>query len=87
MEDRLIAGVRCSNVLANLSDYLDAELDAATIARIEEHLLGCSNCERFGKNFGSMVASLRREYNTPEAVDVDALSRMLSQIYQLGAHS
>ncbi|MBW2215036.1 MAG: hypothetical protein JRE45_18695 [Deltaproteobacteria bacterium] len=55
MEDRLIAGVRCSSVLANLSDYLDADLDAATIA--------------------------------PEAVDVDALSRMLSQIYQLGAHS
>jgi anti-sigma factor RsiW len=72
-------------VLAHLSDYLDAELDAATLESIEEHLLGCPNCERFGKSFGSMLVALRQESNEPESVDVDALSRMLTQIYQLGA--
>ncbi len=87
MQDRLIGGVRCSEVLAHLSDYVDADLDAATTERVENHLLGCPNCEHFGKNFGSMVASLRNESNTPEAIQADAISRMLSQIYQLGADS
>ncbi len=87
MQDRFIGGVRCSEVLAHLSDYVDADLDAATTDRIEQHLLGCPNCEHFGKNFGSMVASLRHESDTPEAVQADAISRMLSQIYQLGASS
>ena len=87
MKERLVAGVRCSEVLAHLSDYLDGELDAATIEGIEKHLLGCPNCEQFGKNFGSMVASLRQESNAPESVELDALSRLLSQIYQLGTNS
>lgn len=85
MEDRFVGGIRCSKVLAHLSDYLDAELDAATLESIEAHLLGCPNCERFGKSFGSMLVALRQESNEPESVDVDALSRMLTQIYQLGA--
>jgi len=85
MEEKFVAGIRCSKVLAHLSDYLDAELDAETMESIEKHLLGCPNCERFGKSFGSMLVSLRQESNAPESVDVDALSRMLSQIYQLGA--
>lgn len=34
-----------------------------------------------------MVASLRQESNTPESVEVDAVSRMLSQIYQLSTNS
>jgi hypothetical protein len=32
-----------------------------------------------------MLLSLRQEPNEAESVDVEALSRMLTQIYQLGA--
>ena len=39
---------------------------------------GCRpNCERFGKNFGSMVVTLRRTSSTPEFVDSDRITRLL----------
>jgi len=80
MNERTVAGMRCSEVLALLSDYVDGELDAAAIAKIEGHLLGCPNCERFGASFGSMVVSLRREAEASEPVRVDAMERLLAQL-------
>jgi len=83
MKERTVAGMRCSEVLAQLSDYLDKELDAAATKNIEEHLLGCPNCERFGKNFGSMVVSLRRDSDKPDLVDSDLVTRLLLQLDEL----
>jgi anti-sigma factor (TIGR02949 family) len=34
----------CSNMLGNLSDYIDGELRADLCAQIEEHLQTCENC-------------------------------------------
>jgi predicted anti-sigma-YlaC factor YlaD len=36
--------VKCNTVIRDLSDYLDNELDAETMARIEEHLSRCEDC-------------------------------------------
>jgi len=85
MTQRIVAGLRCDEVLAELSDYLDGELGAAEVKRIEEHLLGCPNCERFGHNFGSMVVSLRGAPNAAEPVDSKLVGRLLARIDALSA--
>jgi len=36
--------VKCQTVILELSNYLDAELDAATRAEIERHLTACEDC-------------------------------------------
>jgi anti-sigma factor RsiW len=80
MKERTVAGMRCSEVLALLSEYVEGELDVAAAERIEGHLLGCPNCERFGASFGSMVVALRREAETSEPVRVEAMERLLTQL-------
>ena len=62
-------------MLAQLSDYLDGELGEPEVKSIEEHPLGCPNCERFGDNFGSMVVSLRRAPDAPESVGSELVGR------------
>ena len=83
MTERTVAGLRCSEVLARLSDYIDGELDAVEVSEVEEHLLGCPNCERFGKNFGSMVVSLRSAPETAHRIDSELVSRLLGQLDEL----
>ena len=79
MTERTVAGLRCSEVLARLSDYIDGELDVAEVKNVEEHLLGCPNCERFGKNFGSMVVSPEPAH----PVSSELVTRLLAQLDDL----
>ncbi|KPK16339.1 MAG: hypothetical protein AMJ62_05905 [Myxococcales bacterium SG8_38] len=83
MNEKTVAGLQCSEVLALLSEYLDHELDSAMVERVEGHLLGCPNCERFGRSFGSMVVSLRRDSIASESVDSELVMRLLTQIDRL----
>lgn len=87
MKEKTVAGLRCSQVLAALSDYLDGELDATMVSQVENHLLGCPNCERFGKGFGSMVVSLRRETELPRSIDSEWVTGLLTRIDRLNAES
>ena len=87
MKERTVAGMRCSNVLELLSEYVDGELDVAAVDKIEKHLLGCPNCEHLGRNFGSMVVSLRRESEQTEPVRLDVMARLLEQVRQMGNES
>lgn len=57
--DRVVAGLSCRRVLELLSDYVDGELPAETLARVRAHLAECDHCERFGGTFGALVARLR----------------------------
>ena len=83
MTERTVGGLRCSEVLARLSDFLDGELEKSEVEKVEEHLLGCPNCERFGDNFGAMVVSLRDHSDRAELVDSELLSRLLAQLDEL----
>ncbi len=58
--EKVVAGISCGEVLDRLSDYLDGDLAAPEVARIEEHLRGCDGCARFGGEFRGVVESLRR---------------------------
>lgn len=59
VRDRDVAGIRCTEVLEKLSAYLDGELADADVTRIDEHLQGCTWCERFGGRFAAAIAGLR----------------------------
>jgi anti-sigma factor RsiW len=59
LEERLVAGLRCGEVLAQLSAYMDGELSSADCARIDGHVSACDLCERFGGEFASAVRALR----------------------------
>jgi anti-sigma factor RsiW len=76
LPDREVAGIRCSEVLADLSSYLDGELPAARKAQLEAHVAGCDVCARFGGRFSALVLALKRELNASGAVDADAVARM-----------
>ena len=80
MKERIVGGMRCAEVLEHLSDYVDDELDAVVAQKIQIHLLGCANCERFGSNFGSMVVALRREAKASERARSDVLARLLAEL-------
>ena len=80
MKERTVAGMRCSEVLALLSDFVDGELDSAVEKQVEGHLLGCPDCDRFGRNFGSMVIALRQESKKGPEVQLEVMERMLDQI-------
>jgi|JI10StandDraft_1071094.scaffolds.fasta_scaffold476318_3 anti-sigma factor (TIGR02949 family) len=56
---KTVAGLDCFEVLAQLSDYLDGELNEGDKAKIEAHLAGCAECTRFGGEFGAVVKALR----------------------------
>ena len=64
--DREVAGIRCTGVLEVLSDYLDGDLDAGTVRRVDAHLAGCDWCERFGGDFRDAVTALRRHLGDPD---------------------
>lgn len=58
MDENDAGGIRCSEVLALLSDYLEGELADADRDRITAHVAECRKCARFGEGFASLVGSL-----------------------------
>lgn len=83
MKERDVGGIRCSEVLALLSEYVDGELDESAVQKIESHLRGCPNCERFGQDFGSMVVALRKESERRPEAGIDVMARLLAQLRRL----
>ena len=79
-EDRLVGGLRCSDVMALLADYVDGELNPAEVSRVEEHLRGCDWCERFGGDYASVVASLRSAHANDEPLDPSIRARLRDRL-------
>ncbi len=78
--EREVAGLRCVEVLAALSDYLDGALPDADVRRITAHVAGCHWCERFGGSFGAAVAALRSTLAEPEPVPEDVEERLRERL-------
>ncbi len=50
---------RCREVRADMSAYLDGELDAARAMRVKRHAQWCPNCRRMLKNLRRTIAGMR----------------------------
>lgn len=57
--DRVVAGLRCRDVLDLLADFVDGDLDRATLENVRAHLRDCDACEKFGGDYAALVAQLR----------------------------
>lgn len=74
----------CRSVVRALWDFLDAELDDASAAEIDEHLEACGKCRAhadFEQRLVDELAGLRRECRDPAALRarIEAALREASQ--------
>ncbi len=83
MKELEVGGLRCSEVLADLSEYVNGELSDAQVTAVEAHLAGCSNCERFGASFAGMVRSLRESVE-PAPLPSGLMARIRGAVEELG---
>jgi len=70
-----VAGVTCSEVLADLSSFVDGDLPAERVAQLKAHVAGCDVCERFGGDFTAAIAALR-SMGTPAPLDAEVAARL-----------
>ena len=79
-QDRL----RCKAMFAELSNYLDEQLDDAFCEELERHMDGCDPCEAFLASLQSTIEQCRKapsESLTP--AEAAKLRRQLTEKYQL----
>lgn len=74
--ERTVAGLTCSDVLADLSRYLDGELAPERRTQIENHVSECGDCAAFGQAFGGMIAAVRARLREPEPVPAEIAERL-----------
>lgn len=55
----------CSEILANISGYLDGELDATACDAIEQHCRSCPECESVVKGLRATIGLCRDAGNQP----------------------
>ena len=49
----------CRELVELLGDHFDGQLDAATSANVEQHLLGCGDCGRYADQLRQTLALTR----------------------------
>jgi anti-sigma factor RsiW len=59
----------CREVRAQMSDYLDGDLDRADAASVERHTRWCPNCRRMLTNLRRTLGGLRALSDEPTAAD------------------
>jgi len=82
--EREVGGMRCGEVLAELSDYLDGDLEGERRAQVEAHLHGCDVCERFGSSFSAVLQALRQSSLSPTAEEPAVYERLQARLERAG---
>jgi anti-sigma factor RsiW len=77
--DRIVAGLHCGEVLADLTEYLDGLLQPERMRRIQEHVAGCDLCASFGSELAVAVQALRESLREP-ARDAEVEARLLARL-------
>jgi anti-sigma factor RsiW len=78
--DTLVAGVRCREVLDDLSAFLDGELSDQRVSQLQAHLAGCDRCTRFGGSVARVLADLRTGLATPAPLAPDDTARLVARV-------
>jgi anti-sigma factor RsiW len=78
--ERVVGGLSCSAVLADLSRLLDGELPESETSLLSAHVSGCDACERFGRRFAGVVRALREELGTPDPLDRAVAERLRARM-------
>lgn len=60
---------RCHEVRAQMSDYLDRELDEQSAKAVERHVRWCPNCRHMLRNLTRTLGGLRALGERPTPVD------------------
>ena len=76
--DRMVGELTCREVLAQLSAFLDGELDEDRVRSMRAHVSGCSNCEQFGGKFQTAVTQLRG-LREPAELSEDVLDQLCAR--------
>ncbi|MCA0374911.1 MAG: zf-HC2 domain-containing protein [Gemmatimonadetes bacterium] len=78
--DTTVAGLRCRDVLDDLSAYLDGELPGERVARLDAHLRDCPRCARFGGDMARLLAALRDAVPLPD-VEPSLVAAVLGRVH------
>mgnify|MGYP001025992819 CR=1 FL=1 len=81
--ERVVGGLSCSAVLADLSRLVDGELPRSEAARLRTHVAGCEVCERFGSRFAGVVRALREELRDCEPLEAGVAARLDARLAKL----
>lgn len=81
--ERVVGGLSCSAVLADLSRLLDGELPRSEAARLSEHVSGCEVCERFGSRFAGVIRALREDLRESEPLEAGVAARLDTRLAKL----
>ena len=79
-DERVVGGLPCSAVLADLSRLLDGELPDAEVSLLSSHVAGCELCEGFGRRFAGVLRELREELREPEPLAAGVAERLRARM-------
>ncbi|MCB9635347.1 MAG: sigma-70 family RNA polymerase sigma factor [Sandaracinus sp.] len=74
--EREVGGLTCGAVLTRLGDYVDGDLPAPDVERVDAHLRGCTVCERFGGRYARVVHAARERLGADHAIDDATFERV-----------
>ncbi len=78
--ETVVAGIRCRDVLADLSGYLDGELNTPRLTQLKAHLDGCDRCSRFGGAVSQVLTRLRAGLAQPTALPGETAARLHASV-------
>ncbi len=81
--DRRVGGLWCSEVLEQLSEYLDGTLPPDSLALVRGHVVECARCAAFGDTFAAAIADLR-SLREPPALDTGVAGRLRARLGDRG---
>lgn len=79
-DERSVAGLTCSAVMAGLSEFVDGDMPAEMAGRIEAHVAECRQCERFGRDFSRLLDAMRRHLSLPDPLPDDVGGRLRASL-------
>lgn len=86
-DEREVAGLTCSAVMAALSDYVDGDVPPGLRERIEAHVAVCQQCALFGDGFARLIEAFRRELSAPPALPPVTAARLRAALRGPGTTS